>query len=118
VPVGSVGKVEAYLHLLPPEPRAALQKLRARIRAAAPKAEEGFGYGLPGFYQDGPLYYDAAKAHLALYGTIPDGFDADLKPFRRTKGSTHFTPDKPLPAALVKRLVKAKLAENNRRTTG
>jgi uncharacterized protein YdhG (YjbR/CyaY superfamily) len=113
MPAGSVDKVEAYLQSLPPEPRAALQKLRSQIRAAAPKAEEGFGYGLPGFYQDGPLYYyGAAKAHLALYGTIPDGFNDALKTFKRAKGSTHFTTDKPLPATLVKRLVKAKLAEN------
>lgn len=116
MPAGNVAKVEAYLAALPPEPRAALAKLRAQIRAAAPKAEEGFGYGLPGFYQDGPLfYYGAGKAHLALYGTVPDGFDDALAGFRRSLGTTRFTSGKPLPAALVRRLVKAKLQENRAR---
>lgn len=118
MPVGNVGKVEAYLAALPPEAGAALSKLRAQIRAAAPRAEEGFGYGLPGFYQDGPLfYYGAGKAHLALYGTIPDGFDEALAGFPRSKGTTRFTADAPLPAALVRRLVKAKLIENQARRT-
>lgn len=117
VPVGNVAKVDAYLASLTPEARAALAKLREQIRKAAPGAEEGFGYGLPGFYQDGPLfYYGAAKKHLALYGTIPDGFDDALAGFERSKGTTKFTAAKPLPAALVRLLVKAKLAENQART--
>lgn len=116
MPVGNVAKVDAYLAALPPEARAALSKLRAQIRSAAPKAEEGFGYGLPGFYQDGPLfYYGAGKAHLALYGTLPDGFDDALAGFQRSKGTTRFAADKPLPAALVRRLVKAKIGENQAR---
>lgn len=116
MPVGSVEKVEAYLASLPDEQRSALTKLRTQIRAAAPKAEEGFGYGLPGFYQDGPLfYYGAAKHHLALYGTLPAGFDKELAGFERTKGTTKFTVDKPLPASLVRRLVQAKRRENGGR---
>ncbi len=116
MPVGNVAKVDAYLAALSPEARAALSKLGAQIRAAAPKAEEGFGYGLPGFYQDGPLfYYGTSKAHLALYGTIPDGFDDALAGYPRSKGTTRFTPGKPLPAALVRRLVKAKIEENQAR---
>lgn len=113
MPVGSVAKVEAYLAGLPPPARAALDRLRAQIRAAAPKAEEGFGYGLPGFYLEGPLfYYGAAKGHCALYGTVPEGFDEALSSFDRSKGTVRFAPGSPIPAATVKRLVKAKLAEN------
>lgn len=116
MPIGNVAKVESYLASLNPEQRAALSKLREQIRKAAPKAEEGFGYGLPGFYQDGPLfYYGAAKKHLALYGTLPAGFDVALAAFERSKGTTKFTADKPLPAALLRQLVKAKLAENQAR---
>lgn len=112
MPAGNVAQVESYLAAVPEPARSALQTLRARIHAAAPKAMEGFGYGLPGFYQDGPLfYYGAAKEHCALYGTIPPGFDDALAGFARSKGALRFTPDRPLPAALVKRLVKAKLAE-------
>lgn len=116
MPVGNVAKVEAYLAKLPEAQRTALEKLRAQIRSAAPKAEEGFGYGLPGFYLDGPLfYYGAAKAHCALYGTRPAGFDRELSAFALSKGTVKFTPDEPLPAALVKRMVKAKVAENKAR---
>jgi uncharacterized protein YdhG (YjbR/CyaY superfamily) len=116
MPAGSVAKVEAYIAGLPAPARAALDRLRTQIRAAAPKAEEGFGYGLPGFYLDGPLfYYGAAKGHCALYGTVPDGFDDALSAFDRSKGTVRFMPDAPIPAATVKRLVKAKVAENKAR---
>lgn len=116
MPVGNVAKVEAYLVKLPLPQRKALETLRSQIRAAAPKAEEGFGYGVPGFYLDGPLfYYGAGKAHCALYGTRPAGFDRELAAFAMSKGTVRFTPADPLPAALVKRMVKAKAAENRRR---
>ena len=116
MPAGKVAKVDAYLAKLPAEQRKALQKLRAQIRAAAPKAEEGFGYGLPGFYLDGPLfYYGAAKNHCSLYGTRPVGFDKQLAAFDLSKGTIKFTPEEPLPAALVKRMVKAKAKENRQR---
>lgn len=113
MPVGNVAKVDAYLRKLPDEQRKALEKLRTQIRAAAPKAEEGFGYGLPGFYLDGPLfYYGAAKKHCSLYGARPVGFDKELAAFALSKGTVKFTPEEPIPAALVKRLVKAKVVEN------
>jgi uncharacterized protein YdhG (YjbR/CyaY superfamily) len=116
VPAGSVTKVDDYLAKLPAPQRKALEKLRAQIRAAAPKAEEGFGYGLPGFYLDGPLfYYGAAKKHCSIYGTRPAGFDKELAPFELSKGTVKFTPEEPVPAALVKRMVKAKAAENRAR---
>jgi uncharacterized protein YdhG (YjbR/CyaY superfamily) len=53
----------------------------------------------------------AAKKHCALYGMMPKGFDEELKDFERTKGTVKFTPEKPLPAAVVKAIVKAKVAE-------
>lgn len=112
-PAGNVAKVEAYLAKLPPAQRKALQRLRTQIHAAAPKSEEGFGYGLPGFYLDGPLfYYGAAKSHCALYGTRPAGFEDELAAFDMSKGTIKFTADEPMPAGLVKRMVKAKAAEN------
>jgi uncharacterized protein YdhG (YjbR/CyaY superfamily) len=113
MPAGDVAKVDAYLGELPEPQRKALQRMRAQIRAAAPGAQEGFGYGLPGFYLDGPLfYYGAGKSHLALYGSRPPGFEADVARFATTKGTLRFTPDDPLPAALVRRLVKARVAQN------
>jgi uncharacterized protein YdhG (YjbR/CyaY superfamily) len=119
MPAGDVAKVEAYLRKLPEPQRKALEKLRGQIRAAAPKADEGFGYGLPGFYLDGPLfYYGAAKRHCSLYGTRPEGFEEELGSFQTSKGTVRFTPEKPVPAALVKRMVKAKAAENRGRAAG
>ena len=116
MPVGNVAKVDAYLAKLPDDQRKALEKLRSQIKAAAPKAEEGFGYGLPGFYLDGPLfYYGAAKKHCSLYGARPKGFDQELAAFELSKGTVKFTPEEPIPAALLKRMVKAKAAENHGR---
>lgn len=106
-----------YLAKLPSDQRGALETLRRRILAAAPGAEEHFGYGLPGFKLDGhPLIYmGAAKNHCALYGSVPVGFKEELKDFNVSKGTIQFTPEKPIPAALVKAIVKAKVAENQLR---
>ncbi len=102
-----------YLKALPKTQRDSLEKLRKQILAAAPGAEEHFGYGLPAFKYNGhPLVYmGAAKNHVALYGSVPVGFKDRLKDFIVSKGTIQFTPEKPLPAALVKDIVKAKVAE-------
>lgn len=102
-----------YLDALPIDQRKALEILRKQILAAAPGAEEHFGYGLPAFKYNGhPLVYmGAAKNHCALYGSVPAGFIEKLKDFTVSKGTIQFTPEKPLPAALVKEIVKAKCAE-------
>jgi uncharacterized protein YdhG (YjbR/CyaY superfamily) len=94
----------------------ALQKLREQIRAAAPKAEEYIGYAVPAFRQDGALVsYAAARTHLSFYVQSPEvmeAFAAELARFKTSKGAIAFTADKPIPAALVRKLVKARLAEN------
>lgn len=102
-----------YLAQLPATQQKALQTLRKQILAAAPGCTEHFGYGLPGFkYNDHPmLYLGAAKNHVALYGSVPVGFKERLKGFTLSKGAIQFTPEKPLPAALVKDIVKVKMAE-------
>lgn len=104
---------EEYLAQLPPEQRKALEKLRKQILTAAPGAEEHFGYGLPSFKYNGhPLVYiGAAKNHCALYGSVPAGFNDRLKDFKVSKGTIQFTSGKPLPAAMVKEIVKAKMTE-------
>lgn len=104
---------DEYLALLPAEQQRALQKLREQIQAAAPQAEEYFGYGLPGFKHNGhPLVYmGAAKNHLALYGMIPLGLRDRLKDFKLSKGTIQFTSENPLPAALVRDIVRMKRAE-------
>lgn len=107
----------SYLKGLPADQRTALEKLRNQIRSSAPGAEEHFGYGLPGFKLNGhPLiYFGAAKNHCALYGSIPAGFSRALKDFKISTGAIRFTPEKPLPALLVKAIVKAKVVDHQLR---
>jgi uncharacterized protein YdhG (YjbR/CyaY superfamily) len=105
---------EEYLRLLPGDQRAALDRLRKLIRGAAPRAEPHFGYGLPGFKLDGHpfIYFGAAKKHCAIYG-YNDGVLAEkLSGFKQSKGTIQFTPDNPIPAALVKELVRSRAAAN------
>ncbi len=113
--------VEAYLASIPDDARAALKKLRKTIRASAPEAIEGISYGMPAFKHKGPLvYYAAFKDHCSFFPAsvaVMRRFAADLKSYDQTKGSIHFTPARPLPALLVRKLVKARLAENEARQT-
>jgi uncharacterized protein YdhG (YjbR/CyaY superfamily) len=109
--------IDEYLEQAPPEQRSVLEKLRQAIHAAAPGAEEYIGYGLAGFkFNKRPLvYFGAWEDHCALYTASPavqKKFQKELKGFKFSKGTIHFTPEKPLPIALVKALVKARIAEN------
>ncbi|MEA3189536.1 MAG: hypothetical protein QOD77_118 [Thermoplasmata archaeon] len=113
--------VQDYLAGLAPEPRAALEKLQKAILAAAPTAVEGMSYGMPAFKLDGHgiAAFAAFKDHLSFFpmsGTLVATMQADLGGFKTSKGTVQFTLDKPLPAALVKKMVKARIAEL--RTTG
>ena len=107
---------DEFLAAVPEPSRSALQKLREQIRAAAPDAEEYMGYGVPAFRQNGALVsYGAAKAHLSFYVQSPkvmEAFAAQLTAFKTSKGAVAFQPGKPLPATLVRKLVKARLDEN------
>jgi uncharacterized protein YdhG (YjbR/CyaY superfamily) len=110
--------IDAYLAALPADQRAALQKLRAQIKAAAPGAVEYIGYGLAGFKFEGHplLYFGAATHHCALYGALNAARFADkLEGFKQSKGTIQFTPERPLPAAVVKALVKARIEANRER---
>jgi len=108
--------IDDYFAGVKPDQRAALEQLRRTIRAAAPKAEEGISYGLAAFRWNGrPLVaIGAAKSHCAFYpmsAAIVGIFQDQLKGYATSKGTIRFSTDQPLPAALVKRLVKARLAE-------
>ena len=106
--------IDEYLALLPADQRATLKKLRKAISAAAPCAEEGVSYGLPAFRLNGrPLVcFAAAQNHCSFYPMSPAVIRAhadDLKRYETSKGTIRF--DSPLPTALVRKLVKARIAE-------
>lgn len=108
--------MEAYLAAVPEDQRAALERLRATIRAAAPVATETMSYGMPAFRHRGrPLVgYAAFKQHCSFFPMGSEEiarFEADLAPFETSKGTIRFTVDHQLPKALVRRIVKARLAE-------
>ena len=103
--------VDAYLAGLAAPQRAALERLRKLIHAAAPRAEEAISYGMPAFRQDGKwlLYLAASAKHCAIYG-IPDLGKALAGYDTTGRGTLRFSPADPLPATLVRKLVKARLA--------
>ncbi len=112
----AVKSIEEYLQSLPDEPAAALEKLRQTIKAAAPKAEECISYGIPTFRLAGrPLVaFGASAKHCAFYplsaATVSD-HAAELAGYSTSKGTIRFPAHKPLPAALVRKLVKARIKE-------
>jgi uncharacterized protein YdhG (YjbR/CyaY superfamily) len=111
-----VKTVDDYLRPLPENVRTTLEKLRQAIRGAAPQAEEVISYGVPSFkYNGGLVGFGAASKHCAFYVMSPavmKAFEDELKGYDTSPGAVRFPHDKPLPAALVKRLVKARIKEN------
>lgn len=109
------GTIGEYLALQSPEKRAALQKLRRAIKAAAPKAEECISYGIPAFRLSGKMlvWFAAASNHCSFFpGAYPiHKHKGKLKSYKISKGTVRFSPDRPLPVALVRTLVKARIAE-------
>ena len=107
--------VDHWLSRLEPKHRVALEKLRAQIRAAAPGAEEVISYGQPTFKLHGHLVaFGAFKNHLSFFpmsSTLIRDFP-EAAVFATSSGTLQFQPDQPIPAALVKRLVKARIAQN------
>src|SRR6266511_637983 len=109
--------VEDYLASLPEDQRVALEKLRKTIRAAAPEATETISYQMPAFKNQGRFLvsYAAFKDHCSFFpasNAVMEALGEELKPYFSGKGTLRFTTDKPLPAALVKKIVKARIEEN------
>ena len=108
--------IDAYLALVKGEKRVALDKLRKTIRAVVPKAEECISYGMPAFRVDGAIvagFRATAKgcSYYPFSGTTFRTLAGDLRGYDKTKSAIHFGPDEPLPAALVRKLIRARIAE-------
>lgn len=103
-----------YLGTLGDDKRRALQRLQKDIKAAAPKAEECISYGVPGFRLNGRLLcsYGATAKHCAFYpGSVVQQFMKELKGYDTAKGTIRFAVDEPLSTALVRKIVKARIAQ-------
>jgi uncharacterized protein YdhG (YjbR/CyaY superfamily) len=113
---GAPKNVDEYLAGVPEPARSTLNKMRAAIRSAVPpEATETISYGMPAFKHKGVLMWFAAfSTHCSLFPTaaVIEAFKNELKGFSTSKGTIHFPTDKPLPTALVKKLVKARVAQN------
>ena len=109
--------VEDYLAALPEGSRAALEKLRKTIRAAAPEATETISYQMPAFKDHGGFLvsYAAFKDHCSLFPAskaVIEALGEELTPYFTGKGTIRFQADKPLPAALVRKIVQVRIEEN------
>jgi uncharacterized protein YdhG (YjbR/CyaY superfamily) len=111
--------IDEYLGGIPREMRDALEKLRAVIRKAAPQAVEAIGWGMPMFKLKGNLVgFAAFKEHCSFFPmstTVMEAFENELASYETSKGTIRFKPGKPLPASLVKRIVKERIKENEAR---
>ncbi len=106
--------VDEYLARLDGDQRSALQRLRRTIRSVIPGAEECISYQLPAFRFEGKVlvWFGAAAHHCAFYpGAVVESFADELKAYDTSKGTIRFTPDDPLPVALVRKIVNARIAQ-------
>jgi uncharacterized protein YdhG (YjbR/CyaY superfamily) len=115
-----IQEVDAYLANVPEPARSTLEKVRATIRSVVPaETTEAMSYGIPSFrYKGGLVAYAAFKNHCSFFpmqASLIDTMKKDLKGYRTSKGTLQFPVDKPLPAPLVKKMVKARIEENDRK---
>jgi len=116
-PESALAGVDAYFARVPEPAHTLLEEMRSILRAAAPKeATEALSYSMPAFHLHGPLFsYAAFKRHISFFpmgAAAIEEFAEELKGLRVNKGTIHFPLDKPLPAALIKKMVRACVARN------
>lgn len=112
-----INSVDGYLKSLPAEQKTALERVRDVIRSAAPEAEEGISYGIPAYKYYGLLVgFAAYKSHCTFFvmnNTYIDAHD-ELDRYDHSKSGIHFSPEKPLPVALIKRIIRDRMKENKK----
>ncbi len=105
--------IDEYLAGLSDDKRAALERLRKTIKDAFPRAEECISYRIPAFRLDGKMlaWFGAASNHCSFFpGGVVEAYKGELESFSTSKGTIRFQPDHPLPATLVRKLLKARSA--------
>jgi uncharacterized protein YdhG (YjbR/CyaY superfamily) len=115
--VAGPASVDEYLAALPEKPRVVLERLRKTIKSAVPDADEVISYQIPAFKLHGRaiVWFAAFKDHCSLYPAseaVMKAHGTELKSFFSGKGTLRFTTDKPIPAGLVKKIVKTRIQEN------
>jgi uncharacterized protein YdhG (YjbR/CyaY superfamily) len=115
-PAEATERIDAMLAVLPEEQRRALQALRETIAATAPDAVEAISYQMPAFryHGRGLVSYSAFRSHCSLFpmsGEVIDAHRDELAGFIASKGTLHFTPERPIPRDLVERIVRARMAQ-------
>ena len=111
--------VDEYFAAIAPEVRAVLEQLRMTIKAAAPEAEETISYQIPTYKYQGPLVHFVARGNYCSFIVVSrpvlERFKNELKDYDLSGTTIHFIPGHPLPAALVEKIVKARIRENEER---
>lgn len=113
--IAKLKSVDDYIDALPQPAKKLMQQMRATIKKAAPKAEEVISYSMPAFKLNGMLvWYAAFKTHIGFYPRVSgiETFKKDIEKYKWAKGSVQFPMDKPLPLALVTKIVKFRVKEN------
>lgn len=112
----TIKNIDSYILSQPASVQTGLQKLREIIKSVAPEAEETISYSMPAFKYHGMLVgFAAAKNHFGFYpwnGSTVEKFKAELTSFATSKGSIQLPMNKPLPVALIKKIVKDRMKEN------
>ena len=107
--------IDEYIAAFPPEVQAILRKIRATIKKAAPDAEERISYQMPTFTLNGPLvYFGAFKKHIGLYPPVrgDENLMSEISIYEGEKGNLRFPLNKPIPYALISKIVKVRIREN------
>ena len=112
--------IDAYIAASAVDVQPILQRIRETVRKAAPRAEERISYRMPAFFDDGVVIYFAAfKKHIGIFPPVRDpALQQQLAPYAGPKGNLQFPLAKPIPYALITKIVKARLRENRERAAG
>lgn len=106
--------VDMYISSFPKDIQTILEKVRATIKTAAPKAEEVISYKLPAFRQNGMLvYYAAFKHHIGFFPPVPESLRVEAAKYAGPKGNLQFQLDEPIPYDLITKIVKARVKINS-----